>query len=158
METSMRFRYTGLEAGQFRSLFALRDPELLARGICRVIADTRPGFPCRVSLEDAAPGESLLLLPFEHQPADSPYRSSGPIFVRETATTAYDSTVLPPVFAGRVLSVRAYDHGGMMVDADIVEAAEVETLFARMLACDDTAYLHVHNAKRGCYSARVERA
>jgi hypothetical protein len=158
METSMRFRYVGLEIGQFRSLFALSDPELLARGICRVIADARPGFPCRVSLEDAAPGESLLLLPFEHQPADSPYRSSGPIFVRETATTAYDSTALPPVFAGRVLSVRAYDHGDMMVDADIIEGAEAETLFARMLAREDTAYLHVHNAKRGCYSARVERA
>src|SRR5579864_1097615 len=158
METSMRFRYTGLEADQFRSLFVLRDPELAARGICRVIADTRPGFPCRVSLEDAAPGETLLLLPFEHQPQASPYRSSGPIFVREAGDRAYDGTVLPPVFAGRLLSVRAYDHEGMMVDADIIEGQNAETLFGRMLARDDVAYLHVHNAKRGCYAARVERA
>ncbi|HYJ36461.1 MAG TPA: DUF1203 domain-containing protein, partial [Rhizomicrobium sp.] len=79
----MPFRYTGLDAGQFLSLFALSDAELAARGIQRVTADKKPGFPCRVSLEDAAPGETLLLLPFEQQPAASPYRSSGPIFVRE---------------------------------------------------------------------------
>jgi len=154
----MRFRYTGLDAGAFRSLFSLSDAELAARGISRVTADAKPGFPCRVSLEDAEPGESLLLLPFEHQPSATPYRSSGPIFVRKAATAAYDSAALPPVFTGRLLSVRAYDQGGMMVDADITEGAEAETVFARLLARDDVAYLHVHNAKRGCYAARVERA
>src|SRR5262245_50444920 len=136
METPMRFRYTGLEAGSFRDLFALSDAELAARGIQRVTADTKPGFPCRVSLEDAAPGETLLLLPFEHQSAGTPYRSSGPIFVREMATKAYDGTDLPPVFATRLLSVRAYDQGGMMVDADITEGAQAEALFARMLGRD----------------------
>jgi hypothetical protein len=154
----MRFRYTGLDAGLFRSLFALGDAELAARGVSRVTANAKPGYPCRVSLEDAAPGESLLLLSFEHQPATSPYRSSGPIFVREAAAIAYDSTTLPPVFLPRLLSVRAYDHGGMMVDADITEGAQVEALFARMLARAEVAYLHVHNAKRGCYAARVDRA
>ena len=154
----MRFRYTGLDAAKFRELFTLNDDELLARGIRRVTADEKPGFPCRVSLEDASPGESLLLLAFEHQPETSPYRASGPIFVREGAGAAYDGTDFPPVFVGRLLSVRAYDREGMMVDADIVEGAGAEALFARMLARDDVAYLHVHNAKRGCYAARVERA
>jgi hypothetical protein len=158
MEIRMRFRYTGLDAGLFRNLFALSDIELAARGIGRVTADTKPGFPCRVSLEDAAPGETLLLLPFEHQPAASPYRSSGPIFVREAAMAAYDSTSLPPVFPGRLLSVRAYDQADSMVDAEIVEGRDAETLFARMLARENIVYLHVHNAKRGCYAARVERA
>jgi len=158
MESLMPFRYTGLDAGQFLSLFALSDAELAARGIQRVTADKKPGFPCRVSLEDAAPGETLLLLPFEHQPAASPYRSSGPIFVREKAAAPYDSTHLPPVFASRLLSVRAYDQDGMMVDADITEGAHAETLFTQLLMRDDVAYLHVHNAKRGCYAARVERA
>ena len=154
----MSFRYTGLDAGPFRSLFGLSDTELAARGMCRVTADTKPGFPCRVSLEDAEPGETLLLFAFEHQPAGSPYRASGPIFVREKAAAAYDSSVLPPVFAPRLLSVRAYDRDGMMVDADISEGAEAETLFTRLLARDDVAYLHVHNAKRGCYAGRVDRA
>jgi hypothetical protein len=154
----MRFRYTGLDAALFRELFALGDDELLARGVRRVTADTRPGFPCRVSLEDAAPGESVLLLAFEHQPQASPYRSSGPIFVREAAKAAYDGSDFPPVFMGRLLSVRVYDREGMMVDADIAEGRQAETLFSRMLAQADVAYLHVHNAKRGCYAARVERA
>src|SRR5271169_6581628 len=108
----MRLRYIGLDPGQFRELFALPDAALAARGIQRVTADAKPGFPCRVSLEDAEPGETLLLLPFEHQPAASPYRASGPIFVRETAAAAYDGAGLPPVFAGRILSVRAYDAAG----------------------------------------------
>lgn len=154
----MRFRYTGLDPAPFRELFALSDHELLARDIRRVIADQKPGFPCRVSLEDAAPGETLLLLAFEHQPETSPYRSSGPIFVRQAAVEAYEGTDFPPVFTGRLLSVRAYDGEGMMVDADVTEGSEAETLFARFLARDDVAYLHVHNAKRGCYAARVERA
>lgn len=91
----MRFRYTGLDVALFRELFALGDDELLARGVRRVTADTRPGFPCRVSLEDAAPGRSVLLLAFEHQPEASPYRSSGPIFVREAARVAYDGSDFP---------------------------------------------------------------
>jgi hypothetical protein len=154
----MRFRYTGLDAAAFRSLFTLSEAELAARGIRRVTADAKPGFPCRVSLEDAAPGETLLLLPFEHHPSTSPYRASGPIFVRKTAATAYDSAALPPVFNGRLLSVRAYDESGTMLDADVTEGADAETLFTRMLTRDDVAYLHVHNARQGCYAARVERA
>ena len=154
----MRFRYTGLDAALFRELFALGDDELLARGVRRVTADKKPGFPCRVSLEDARPGESLLLLAFEHQAETSPYRASGPIFVRQAAGAAYDGTDFPPVFTGRLLSVRAYDRDGMMVDADVTDGAEAEALFARMLTRDEVAYLHVHNAKRGCYAARVERA
>ncbi len=154
----MRLRYTGLDAGQFRDLFDLSDAELAARGMVRVTADAKPGFPCRVSLEDAEPGETLLLLPFEHQPVASPYRSSGPIFVREKATAPYDGENLPPVFPGRVLSVRAYDAKGDMVAADLTDGAEAEALFQAMLGREDVAYLHVHNAKRGCYAARVDRA
>jgi hypothetical protein len=158
MENIMRLRYTGLDAGLFRDLFDLNDTELAARGMVRVTADTKPGFPCRVSLEDAAPGETLLLLHFEHQPVDSPYRSSGPIFVREKAATPYDGESLPPVFPGRVLSVRAYDAKGDMVKAELTDGAEAEALLQAMLGRADVAYLHVHNAKRGCYAARVDRA
>jgi len=154
----MRLRYTGLDAGLFRSLFELEETELAARGMVRVTATAKPGFPCRVSLEDAEPGETLLLLPFEHQPVHSPYRSSGPIFVREQAVTAYDDEALPPVFSGRTLSVRAYDANGHIVAAELTEGAQAEALFTVLLENSAAAYLHVHNAKRGCYAARVDRA
>ena len=58
----------------------------------------------------------------------------------------------------RLLSVRAFDDAGMMLDADITEGTELEALIERLLANDAAAYLHVHFAKRGCYAARIERA
>jgi len=155
----MPFRYVGLPPKSFAPLFALSDDELLERGMRRMIADAKPGFPCRVTLEDAEPGESVLLLPFEHHPAHSPYRASGPIFVREEAKASFDQVGAPPAsLSGRMLSVRAYAQDGMMVDADVTPGEELEVLLERLFAHAAVAYVHVHNAKRGCYAARVERA
>jgi hypothetical protein len=154
----MRFRFQGLSVAPFQALFALSDAALAARGMRRMIADAKPGFPCRVSLEDAEPGERVLLTNFEHQPAHSPYRASGPIFVRESAGAAYDGTDVPPVLRGRLLSLRAYDADGIMVDAEVVQGGELETVLSRLFARRDSAYVHIHNAKRGCYACRVERA
>jgi hypothetical protein len=155
----MPFRYVGLPPQSFAPLFALGDDELLARGMRRMIVDEKPGFPCRVTLEDAEPGESVLLLPFEHQPAHSPYRASGPIFVREEAKAASNYVGAPPAsLRGRMLSVRAYAQDGMMVDADVTPGEALEVILGRIFADPAVAYVHVHNAKRGCYAARVERA
>ena len=154
----MPFRIRGLAATQFESLFDLNETELAARDIVRVVADAPHSAPCRVTLEDAAPGEELLLLPFAHQTAASPYQASGPIFVRKKAREAFDAIgVLPPVFAGRLLSVRAYDAEGMMRDADVVES-DPRALFERFFADAEVDYLHVHYARRGCYACLVERA
>jgi Protein of unknown function (DUF1203) len=150
-------RYFGLGAAQFQPLFAMDDAALAARGIVRATCDVSPGFPCRITLEDAEPGETLLLLTFRHHDTTSPYRAEGPIFVREKAVTAYDSNTAPPVFRGRTLSVRAYDAAGMMVAADVTDGGDAETLCETLLARPDVAYLHVHNAKPGCFAARVER-
>src|ERR1700685_2734366 len=76
------FQLIGLSPEQFSPLFSRSAEQLAPLGIVRVTADSKPGFPCRISLEDAEPGEELLLLPYEHQPAASPYRASGPIYVR----------------------------------------------------------------------------
>ena len=154
----MSFRATGLSPSPFEALFALDDAELARRGMRRMVADAKPGFPCRVSLEDAEPGERLILLPFEHHDAHSPYRSSGPIFVREKAGEAFDRVgEVPPVLRERLLSLRAYDEAGLMVDADIVEGRDVEAAIERFFARDDVSYLHVHNARRGCYACRIDR-
>ena len=154
----MKFRFQGLSVAPFAPLFALSDAELEARGMRRMIADEKPGFPCRVSLVDAEPGERVLLTNFEHQPAHSPYRATGPIFVRENAGAAYDGTDVPPVLRPRLLSLRAYDRDGMIVEADAVLCDDVEAALARLFAPDDTAYIHIHYAKRGCYACRVDRA
>jgi len=153
----MSFRFKGLHAEQFSCLAALSDGELEARGFRRLIADEKPGFPCRVSLQDAEPGERVLLVNYEHQPVHSPYRAKGPIFVRESAVAAYDASDVPPVLRSRLLSLRAYDADGMIVEADVADGAEVETLLDRLFARPDTAYVHIHYAKRGCFAASVER-
>jgi Protein of unknown function (DUF1203) len=154
----MNFRIRGLLPDPFRALFALGDSELTARDIRRVVADEPHSAPCRVTLEDAQPGEQLLLLPFAHHVAASPFQASGPIFIREGAMAAFDEgNKLPPVFGGRLLSVRAYDNGGMMLDADVVES-DPRGLFDKFFADPAVEYLHVHYARRGCYSCRVDRA
>lgn len=67
----------------FERLFGLPDEALAAAGAIRVIANAQPGFPCRITLADAAPGEALLLVNHEHLPVDTPYRSRHAIYVRE---------------------------------------------------------------------------
>ena len=99
-----------------------------------------------------------ILLPFNHQDSRSPYRASGPIFVRRGRTAARIVNELPSYLTLRPLSVRAYDAADEMVDADVVDGAAAEPLIQRYLARADVAYLHIHFARRGCYACRVERA
>lgn len=154
-----RFVVRGLDPTPFRPLYGLPEVALAERQVVRVTADTMPGFPCRVTLEDAAPGEALLLLNFEHLPVATPYRSAHAIFVREGATAAaMVEDRLPEQLARRLLSIRAFDAAGMMTDAEVLEGAGAEPLVRNWLGRADVAFLHVHNARRGCFAARIDRA
>ena len=153
----MNYIVSGLPLAPFQPLFGLDDAELRARGIMRMTAERKPGYPCRVTLEDAEPGETLLLLNWRHLDADSPYRSDGPIFVRESATaTRAVRNAIPEQQRSRLLSVRAYDGDDGMRDADVVEGVALEALGARFFADARLAFLHVHNARRGCYACRID--
>lgn len=155
----MHYRCTGLDPQPFLPLFGLSDEALAERRIRRDIADAAGTYPCRVSLAHAAPGESLLLLNFEHQPADSPYRARGPIYVRERSLPRFDAAgVVPEILITRPLSIRAYDATGMIVDADVHEGRAFEEAVTRYFTQPSVAYLHVHLARRGCYACRVDRA
>ena len=153
----MSFRVRGLSPEPFRKYFEMSDDELRTIGARRVVADG-DGFPCRVSLGHAKVGEEVILLNYEHQPGASPYRSNHAIYVAHDSDEAFDKLdTVPEVMLTRLLSVRAFDRDHMIVDADVVDGKEVAALFERLLADPRAAYLHVHNAKRGCFSARVER-
>jgi hypothetical protein len=158
----MDFRTTGLPAEPFLPFYAMTDAELLARGARRVVAaaDAPLMQPCRVSLRDSAPGEVSILLHHEHHAAPtSPYRAGGPIYVRQgVRETASFVNHVPAQQRIRLLSVRAYDAEGMMVDAEVVPGADLEAVIARLLGQRGVAYLHAHNAKRGCYSCRIDGA
>jgi Protein of unknown function (DUF1203) len=154
----MDYRITGLPADLFRPLFGLPDDALARRGARRVVADAAPGFPDRVELRDAEPGETLILVNHVHLPLDTPYRASHAVYVLENAGETFDRVnELPPVLRVRLLSLRAFDAAQMLVDADVVQGRDAEPAIERLLANPRTAYLHAHYAKAGCYAARIER-
>ena len=155
----MNFQIVPLPLEPFTPFFALDDEQLRARGAKRYVADRQPGYPCRVSLTDATPGERVVLVPFTHQDADSPYRASGPIFIRENAQSAsVGLNEVPRLLRLRVLSVRAYDADALMIDADVVDGRELESVINRMFTDARVTYLHVHFARPGCFACRVDRA
>ena len=155
----MNYQLRGLEPALFEKLFDLDDAALAERGMRRMRSDQPVGFPCRISLEDTPVGEEVILLPFTHQDSRSPYRASGPIFVRRgRPAAARIVNELPAYLTLRPLSVRAYDAADEMVDAEVVDGAEAERLIERYLARAEVAYLHIHYARRGCYACRVDRA
>ena len=154
----MSFRITGLSPDLFCYLFGLSADELVKHGAQRHVADEKPGYPDRIELRDAEPGETLLLVNYLHQPANNPYRASHAIFVRESAVTAYDRTdEIPESMRLRSLSLRAFDAHDLMIDADLVEGRELEGVIERFFANPAVAYMHAHYAKRGCYAARIDR-
>ena len=155
----MDFYVQGLEASQFRHLFGKSDEYLARQGARAYIADAKPGFPCRVSLCEADPGQRIILLNYEHQPAQTPFRSSHAIFVRDGSVTAsFQQNEVPDSLRIRQLSVRAFDDGDMMLDARLIEGKNAASCFRDMLSDPACQYLHVHNASRGCYLARINKS
>lgn len=153
------FQLVGVDHAPFESLFDLSDEQLQAHHAERRIATASPGFPCRVSLEDAREGEALLLLPYLHQPADSPYRASGPIFVRRGARQrTLAPGEVPSYVTRRLMSVRAYNARHMIVAADVCEGTLAAETITEQFRKHEVAYIHLHNARHGCFSCRVIRA
>ncbi len=155
----MPFRITGLKPDAFIPLYELSDADLAARGVLRKKVDTDPGFPDRIELRDIPVGGNALLLNYMHQPADTPFRATHAIFVREGAIETFDRIdEVPDVMRRRLLSLRAFDAAGMMIAADVTEGASLDDLIARLFADTNAAYLHAHYARQGCFAARIDRA
>lgn len=158
-ERAMPFVIRGLDPAGFHPLFSLSEDKLAARGVIAKIADRKPGFPCRISLEDAEPGERVLLLNYESHKAATPYRSSYAIYVRAAATAAVFHDEIPPVMTKRPIALRLFDAGGMLIGADMGRdgaetAAKIDAAFQDPAA----AYIHAHNAMHGCFVAEARRA
>ena len=154
----MSFQFVALQSGQFTSLFNQSDAELAAAGARRTVVDAKPGFPCRVSLEDGEVGETVILLTFPHHDVASPYRASGPIYVRRDASTARPAVgEIPAMFRHRLLSVRGYDTAANLVQAEVIHGSQLEDAIGRLFANNSVSYLHLHNARPGCYNCSVVR-
>jgi hypothetical protein len=155
----MTYRIRGLDPAPYRPLFGLSDDELSKLGIVRMIVDNRPSYPCRVSLTDRDIGESMLLVNHVSHDVANPYRASHAIFVTEGVAEPREYVdEVPPVFEPRVLSLRGFDAEGMMLEAILTQAGEADAGIRRLFANPEIHTIHAHNATRGCFSAKIERA
>jgi hypothetical protein len=155
----MTYRITGLDPANFAHLFGASEEQLADHGAVRVTADKAPGYPCRVTLADAKPGETLILFNYVSHDVATPYRSAYAIYVREGATVAGDYVDwVPPVFVGRPLGLRAFDAGGMLRTAVLAMPGQADEKIRAVFADPGIAYIHAHNVAHGCFAAKVERA
>jgi hypothetical protein len=155
----MTYKITGLDPAPFAHLVGLSDEELAAHGAARMIANGQPSFPCRIQLDDAKAGEALLLVNHVSHDGNNPYRASHAIFVSESAAEAavYEDQI-PPALDRRILSLRAFDGNGMMTDAALAQPGEADPVIRRLLGNAEVDHVDAHNAVRGCFAARIDRA
>ena len=154
----MAYRIEGLAPRAFASLFGMTDDELAALGAMRVTADAPGSFPCRVTLEDAEPGEELVLLNHVSHDVTGPFRTTYGIYVRKAAQEAACFTdSAPPMLDRRTLGLRGFDEAGMLRGALLAMPGTADALIRELLDRPEIATIHAHNAAYGCFLARIER-
>ena len=153
----MAYRIEGLAPEAFASLFSMTDGELAERNAVRVTADSGGGYPCRVSLEDATPGEELVLLNHVSNDVPTPFRTAYAIYVRKGAAPAAYVDEAPAFLDRRTLSLRGFDEAGMLRDALIAMPGEADARVRALFERAEIATIHAHNAAQGCFLARIER-
>ncbi len=153
----MTYRIRGLAPEPFRSLFRMNDAELRDHRAVRLTA-SGSGEPCRVSLREAAAGEQLILVNHVSLDADTPYRASHAIYVREDAREAsLFEDALPPILDGRRISLRAFDAEGMLIDGLVVEPGQGDRAVRDLFERSAVAEIHAHTSAYGCFLARIQR-
>jgi len=158
-ERMMAFQVHALDGNKFSNLFDLDDMALEAIGARRKTVDSKPGYPCRVSLTDAEIGDTVVLFNYEHLPENSPYRASHAIYVRKGVEQARPApNEVPVVIGSRLLSVRCFGVDHLMVQADVVDGKDLGPMIETMFQNPDIDYIHVHNARQGCFAAKVTRS
>ena len=155
----MAYRMEGLAPEAFESLFGMMDGELAARGAMRVTAASAAGFPCRVSLRDAAAGEELILLNHVSHDVDGPFRTAYAIYVRKDAgAPASYVDEAPPYLDRRTLSLRGFGADGLLKDGLLALPGEADAKIRALFETPEIATIHAHAATYGCFLARIERS
>ena len=123
-----------------------------------VTANSPNGFPCRHCLRWAKPGERLILFPYAAVPLGHPYSEIGPIFVHAESCERYAAThEYPADFRdGRVM--RAYNSKFDMIDAEVVNGNEPESVIEKLFQNPETAFVDARSVSRGCFTFRILRA
>ena len=152
----MAYRIEGLAPEQFEGLFGMDDAALAARNARRAVAEG-PGYPCRISLEEAEVGEALVLVNHVSNDVQTPFRASHAIFVRKGVEPGRYTDEVPAIFATRTLGLRGFDAEGMLQGALLALPGEADAKIREMFERPEVASIHAHNAALGCFLARIER-
>lgn len=152
------FQVVALQDKEFSNLFLMNEEELKSNGAVKIIAYAKPGHPCKISLKDAEVGEEVILLNYQYHSANSPYNESGPILIRKGATTAkLDVNEIPYILHHWYLSVRGYNTDSMIVEARVTKGVNLRENIDEIFDKKEVEYIHIHNAKPGCYNCLVNR-
>ena len=152
----MDFQIKGLDGDAFSNLYAMNETELAEHGVIAKIADAKPGYPCRVTLDDAEPGERVFLFNYESHKAATPYRSAYAIYIRDGAREAARfENEMPPVLRNRPIALRIFNAEGLLIGADMGAGPELADKIRWGLERQDAAYIHAHNAMHGCFAAEI---
>ncbi|MEM6711299.1 MAG: DUF1203 domain-containing protein [Pseudomonadota bacterium] len=155
----MSFIIQGLSPEPYAHLFGLSDEALAEHGVYRYTVDAKPGYPDRVEMRDGDVGETMLLVNHVSMEKPTPFHASHAIFVREGTKEAYKAVDdVPEVMHRRLLSLRAFDADGMMVDAELAQGDAIAFALDRLLDGEGIAHVDAHYALRGCFAARVTHA
>jgi uncharacterized protein DUF1203 len=119
--------------------------------------DSPESSPCRHCLRWAQPGERVVLFPYAAIPSGQPYSETGPIFVHADECQRYSApNEYPADFrTGRVF--RAYDSNCNIIDAQLGNRSEPESVIQNLFRNPETAFVDVRSATRGCFTFRVQR-
>jgi hypothetical protein len=151
------FIITGID-NIYNQQFNLTDKELAEKSMIKMIVDQKPGYPCRVTLEDAEIGEEVLLFPFEFHKTNSPYKASGPVFIRKNAIKAIlEVNEIPEMLFQRQQTLRGYDSNGIMITAKSPKRKELRIEIETILCYPRVSYVQIHNTNPGCYNCEVKR-
>lgn len=156
----MSYQIQPLPAQHFAPLFKLTQAELQQQGIVRWVVDKATGFPCRLSLSDAQPGDIVLLLNYQHLPKPGPYQSSYAIYISQRGLMAPfwpEQGTVPAMIARKMLSLRAFDAQQMLLDARVCPGTAADTQIRELFAQTDCDTVHIHAAAWGCYLAMARR-
>jgi hypothetical protein len=111
-----------------------------------------------VSLENAEPGEELVLLNHVSHDVAGPFRTAYAIYVRKGADAPAPYLDETPVYLDtRTLGLRGFDKEGMLKGGLLVMPGECDARIRELFARPEIDTIHAHNAAYGCFLARIER-
>ena len=114
------------------------------------------GEPLRCCLQDAHPGEPLLLFGYRPPTADGPYREVGPVFAHADPCSGYVGNGYPRDWLGRPQVLRAYDARGWIHPATRVhDGSDPEGMIAAVLGEPGVVEVHSRNVAYGCFMFAV---